>query len=112
MSIYEEDLNRTRLECKGNSEIRWGGIDMIDLNRTRLECKVHSHAFFTSKSATIWIEPDWNVKSGSYRCQIYDYTIWIEPDWNVKLRGNEQLEHYKTIWIEPDWNVKRKYLPR
>ena len=39
MSIYEEDLNRTRLECKGNSEIRWGGIDMIDLNRTRLECK-------------------------------------------------------------------------
>ena len=86
MSIYEEDLNRTRLECKGNSEIRWGGIDMIDLNRTRLECKVHSHAFFTSKSATIWIEPDWNVKEAIVEMVKEHKSIWIEPDWNVKWK--------------------------
>ena len=38
------------------------------------------------ENASIWIEPDWNVKIDYTDADnTYEYLIWIEPDWNVKM---------------------------
>ena len=54
-------LNRTRLECKEKVSTAVM-VPTTYLNRTRLECK-ELYIYLFTKIFTIWIEPDWNVKS-------------------------------------------------
>ena len=80
-------------------------------NRTRLECKAFSLKNF-SFPHSIRIEPDWNVKRGTFQNPSGSDIIRIEPDWNVKCTISTVISSKMPIRIEPDWNVKKLYPAR
>ena len=92
------------MECKVFPVLYCSDWD-ADWNISRMECKVTIKAVI-SRSITIGIYPEWNVKEEIYEKFSLDSRIGIYPEWNVK---NINIEFYKkatSIGIYPEWNVK------
>ena len=98
------------------------------INRIRLEFKVKAKLTWTTRSAAVLIESDWNLKELHMDGQQVLGMVLIESDWNLKMAlagitimiggsiNRIRLEfkglkiYYRArtsqVLIESDWNLK------